>query len=931
MTTSPRHHAGGRLRSAASLGGLTLALGSMLVLLLSSPSVAAGGGGTAADGSDWGSTGVLASDSAVTVRWDNTGNPASSVVYRDSRQRIPHTAGKTYLDVAPSLNDEYYNYFGGQNGLGGMSVTVSQTQNLVDQTVNLSIHGVLGGTNVLGGASRSYLQVFECWGGLTASGRPDPTASQPDPATCQTGAIGADTRGGSASLSEGRYVGTDPLVLNGDWQRYYQNLHGDVPFTAINGTVSGSTAELQNSYFDTTTTNELSSVNIGPDGSASRPFETQTGEEAPGLGCGVRPNVASTPTCWLVIVPRITDVMGASGPISPSLWAQRLQVKLGYRNAGATCPGNKARTLIAGSEMLGNAAASWTPGICGDRQIELGYTKIGDEVARTQFQTGLTQEILTTQPLPGGTAAIEVPLALTAPVFAYSLTYQPSCIELNPPPSTNAQAQTCGYADLADLQKDWKRAGTPVRSLNLNARLVAKLLTQSYDDALIHKSGLTASQWMLDEPGNLVSDPEFLHLNPDLVHESTSSGSPALKINHLILESLRSDAAAQVWNWILADPGARAFLDGCPDPYGHVIDPFYSTRTYVGCESQAATLAAANAAARHSTVVSPNYVDQPLSYPPDGSPFPLPTWQQYQAPGSDELPLTVVDWLPNVNSMADSGRDTAIGFLPQNGNWCDTALDLGCGPPPGKWNDLKIRQPTGNLGLMAISDAGTAARFQLATAKLCDDSGTHCVGADAGSLDKAAGEFQQSAHGGVLEAATNANYAAGAYPLTVPIYAAITPSLDVTTRRSYATAFQYLITTGQRPGYRVGDLPPGYAPLTGNLKVLAARGIATLRMATPPPGGTTGRGTGTGPSGGTLPPGGTGPGPSSVPGGLTPSGTKIKTPSAASPQVQTVGYSTVPAPSVSWAWYTMPIGFAIAMLAGLAGPLLRRRSGVKLT
>lgn len=927
MTTSSRHPAAARVRSAAGMAGMALALGSMMVLLFSSASSAAGG--TAADGSDWGSTGVLASDSAVTVHWDNNGNPASSLVYRDTRQVIPHTGGKTYLDVAPSLNDQYYNEFGPQNGLGGMSVTVSQTQNLVDQTINLTVHGVLGGTNVLGGSSKSYLQVFECWGGLTASGRPDPRASQPDPATCQTGAIGSDTRGGSASLSEGRYVGTDPLVLNGDWKGYYNNLKGDVPFTAINGAVSGSTAQLANSYFDTTTTNELSSVNIGPDGSASRPFETQTGEEAPGLGCGVRPNSASTPTCWLVIVPRITDVMGASGPISPSLWAQRLQVKLGYRNAGATCPGNRARTLIAGSEMLNDAAASWTPGICGAEQIELGYTKIGDQVARTQFQTGLTQEILTTQPLPGGTAAIEVPVALTAPVFAYSLTYQPSCIELNPQPSTDAQAQACGYANLTDLQNDRKRAGTPVRSLNLDARLVAKLLTQSYDDALIHKSGLTAAPWMLAEPGNLVSDPEFLHLNPDLVHESTSSGSPALKINHLILESLRSDAAAQVWNWILADPGARAFLNGCPDPYGHVIDPFYSTRTYVGCESQAAQLSAANAAARHSTTVSPNYVDQPLSYPPDGSPFPLPTWQQYQAPGSDELPLTVVDWLPNVNSMADSGRDTAIGFLPQNGNWCDTALDLACGPPPGKWNDLKIRQPTGSLGLMAISDAGTAARFQLATARLCDDNGSTCVGADASSLDKAAGRFQPSGHGGLLEPATNADYAGGAYPLTVPVYAAITPSLGVSIRRSYATAFQYLITTGQVPGYRVGDLPPGYAPLTSNLKVLASRGIATLRLDAPPTGGTTGSGTGTGP-GGSLPAGGSGPSTGSVPSsGSSPAGSKTK-PSAVAPLVQTVGYSSVPAKHVSWAWFTMPLGFAIALMAGLAGPLLRRRWGVKL-
>lgn len=909
-----------RLRSGAGLAGLTITLISAIVLLLDPPVSA----GTAADGSDWGSTGILASNSAVTVRWDNSGNPASSVVYRDSRQTIPHTGGANYLDVNSTVNDDYYSYFGGQNGLGGMSVTVSQTQDLVDQTVNLAIKGVKGGTNVLGGNSTAYLQVFECWGGLTSSGAPNLHASEPDPATCQVGATGADSRGGTANLSEGRYVGTDPLVLGGNWLDYYNNAKGDLPFWTIGGAISGSTAKRLNSYFNTTTTNELSSVNIGADGSANRPFETQTGQEAPGLGCGVRPNAPSTSTCWLVIVPRINGVMVNSGPIAPSLWAQRLQVKLGFRQAASTCPGGKARTLIGGSEVLSDAAASWTPGICDSKQIELGYSKLGDEVARTQFETGANPAVLTSQPIPDSTPAIQVPVALGAPVIAYSMTYQPTCIERTPAPSTDAEARQCGYANLADLQTDWKRAGTPVRTLNLDARLVAKMLTQSYDDALIHKSGLVTPAWALAEPQNLANDPEFLRLNPSLAHESTSSGSPVLKINHLILESVRSDAAAQVWNWILADPEARAFLNGCPDPDGHVIDPFYSTRTYVGCESQRATLAAQNAANRAATTVSPNYVDQPLAYPPDGSPYPLPTWQQYQAPGTDELPLTVVDWLPTVNSMADSGRDVAIGFLPQNGNWCDASVDESCLPLPGKWNDLKIRQPTGSLGLMAISDAGTAARFQLATANLCDSAGSHCVGASAASLQKAAQRFTTVGHRGLLGPAATADYAGGAYPLTLPIYAAVTPTMDVTTRRSYANAFSYLLSTGQQPGYRVGSLPPGYAPLTQNLRALATKGISALRATVPPTGPVLPpslAGNGPGSTGGT--------GPSSVPaGGTNPSKTG-SSPSAAGANTD-VSLVSVKPDDKSWAWFTMPVGLGITLLAGLAGPFLRRRSGVKI-
>ena len=53
--------------------------------LLGERAQAAAGG----DGSDWGQTGLLTSNSAVTVRWDNADNPASSVVPRDGRQRCP--------------------------------------------------------------------------------------------------------------------------------------------------------------------------------------------------------------------------------------------------------------------------------------------------------------------------------------------------------------------------------------------------------------------------------------------------------------------------------------------------------------------------------------------------------------------------------------------------------------------------------------------------------------------------------------------------------------------------------------------------------------------------------------------------------------------------------------------------------------------------
>lgn len=391
-------------------------------------------------------------------------------------------------------------------------------------------------------------------------------------------------------------------------------------------------------------------------------------------------------------------------------------------------PGGQVRTLMAGSELLSSSAASWVPGLCKAEDIALGYTQLGDQVARAQFDNGADGAVFATG--PASADAVYVPTALSAPVIAYSLSYQPFC-PARPEPYTEEQAKACGYDSLDALDADIARSGTLVRDLRLDARLVAKLLTQSYAYAIFDKQGFRREGWMVERPASLASDPEFVRLNPSLAHISvTDSNINAL--DHFVLEALRSDAAAEVWDWMLADADARAFLHGCPDPDGMVINPFYSARTYAECESQAPALLAQADADRAATPSSASYVDLPLSYPPDGSPYPLPGWQEAD---SDEFPpYTVVDFMPRIDSMPVAGRDVATGYLPRNSDMCLTVLDTSCQPAPGKWKDPKTRQRGDKLGVMAITDSATAARFQLPTALLCDSAGTECVGADAGSL-----------------------------------------------------------------------------------------------------------------------------------------------------------------------------------------------------
>jgi hypothetical protein len=74
-----------------------------------------------------------------------------------------------------------------------------------------------------------------------------------------------------------------------------------------------------------------------------------------------------------------------------------------------------------------------------------------------------------------------------------------------------------------------------------------------------------------------------------------------------------------------------------------------------------------------------------------------------------------------------------------------------------------------------------------------------------------------AANGGVYEldlSSEKAQEATGAYPLAVPIYAAINPEQsDSDTRIAYADLIKFAVSEGQNPGTELGDLPPGYAPL----------------------------------------------------------------------------------------------------------------------
>ncbi len=781
----------------------------------------------AASGSDWGPQGHMASDSAATIRWDNQGNGSGSVVPRDETGLLPHTDAKSYADVNARLRAAAEEAFGPDNGLGGLSLSVSQTQNLQNQAVTVSFSGAkpVTGSN---GLNSTYLQIFQCWGAMGEDGKPDPDAAEPDPATCQFGAIGPD--GDISSTAHQRSLLKDPLVKGGDWEQLAPNstkMNLPAPFQAIGGEATRiedgfNLSEYRNPFFSSTTTNEHSRFLASAQGDGSRSFELQTGTEASGLGCGLNPEAPSVDTCWLVAVPRTEamDEVQPAGPLAPSLWAMRLQVPLHFQPTAAVCPADDAATLSSGSESLTVAMKSWIPGLCADRKFTLGFSPMADLQARQQLGPADPLKF-TTRPLDAGKDVLYAPVALSGVVVA--MTIDNVCTTR----FTEYTLKDCGYADEAAFEADRERNGSMVRNLKFNARLLAKLLTQSY---VVHTAPASVETAPFTSPASttygtpmaysLQGDPEFKRLNPSGLGSAANMAPP-------VVEGLRSDAAAAVWDWILADDAGRAFLNGCPDEAGLVINPFYSTRSYTECQDQAKDLDAVAAAKIKDTKVPASYNYAKAFYPSDSAAYPQAYWTE-RAPvlrqdgAVDQPALTVGDQYARVADMAAAALNTVRAQPASTSQWCAE-----CTPPAFK---SVPRQGYGGRSVLSITDAASAAKFQLPTAQLCDTAGTACIGASAQSLRTAAAGFVKTAVTGVLKPAAKPDYGAGAYPLTLPVYGAVkTAGLAPTAAKTFASLFDYLATDGQEQGFRSGMLPPGYAPLTAGLQADAAAAVKTLQ------------------------------------------------------------------------------------------------------
>jgi hypothetical protein len=670
--------------------------------------------------------------------------------------------GSTTIDWNNGLRDESDpNFANFQN----LSFTVSKTTNLTYEIVNVSWEG--GSPTSEGEFAYDYMQVMQCW---------DDGSGTADPRNCQFGMStnGSSLMGQSAStrnLSEGEDIiqeyGGDfqlPADPGNPFLRQFQ-----VPFV----TPSGDSTFDSRKYFDASSTNEIIAARVEQDGTGTVPFEIQTSLEAPHLGCGGTTTGSGIRDCFIVIVPRGQySVDGApyydgptprvsGSPLSASVWANRVEFPLRFQSVKSGCPIGAAEERTVGNEIVAPAFNSWQSAMCEAKTV-FGFSQIGDSEARRQIVSdvdgaarfAVVSNPLTTEEASGATLAYG-PLVQSAIVVAYNIEYD-----------------VRGQSELIGLN------GRPVTNLVLNQRLLAKLMTQSYQNDV---AGGTEVDYLSSNPTNIALDPEFIDLNPEFAEFQNNAGATG------ILQPIgNADAFRQLWQWIVADEDAAAFLNGTPDEFGMIVNKYY----------------------------------RDLDIPDDAALDSLPKadLSTYLAPAAGQAYGTF-ELRPYVADMHDAGVRTRRADAGTKIVWDQTRN-------PPAFVSVGPQNP-GTRFILGITDITTAVRLKLPMAKLVNGTGT-AVEPTSESISTAIANFGESTIPGVATFNSSIDVA-GAYPLATVAYAAVSVcDASISQLTKYNKLLNLAKGKGQVVGSNRGQLPEGFVPLTAvQTKSLAAM-ISTL-------------------------------------------------------------------------------------------------------
>ncbi len=673
-----------------------------------------------------------------------------------------------WLDTVRDENAPNYSLF------ENLEITVSQVQDLTYQAINVTWQGSIATPSA--DLAANYMQIMQCW---------DDGSGTADPTHCQWGA-GAGTSvsllgAGAGSRSLGN-LGQDP---NQSYTGKFdikpppgQSSHSyAVPFQtpASEANPAGEMTQRFQKFFDSSNSNEIAGARTSGDGTGEVTFEIQTTMEAPHLGCGGITVDGEVRDCWLVVVPRgefmangVLYSQGLDGrlmgsPLSQTNWNNRVEFPLDFRSVKSGCPIGANEVRTTGNEMVATAFSSWQSSMCAKKQV-FGFSMIGDSESRRNIVSetdGAARLSFIDLPLTAtestGSTVVYAPVVKSALVIAFNINYQMQGLsELKP--------------------KDGQR----LTELALTPRLVAKLLTQSYQEDV---AGGTGALYLASNPFNLRFDPEFINLNPEIDDFVESVG-----LTGLMVPIGNEDVFAQLWTWIKADTGAKAFLSGTPDEWGMVINPYYRD---LGINLD-------------STINSFPKAD-------------LSTFKEYSyipEPGFGTFELR-----PYVADLHDGGVRALRGDSGTKTYW-DTMRTPPAFASPGI-------QRLGERFMLTVTDFATAKRLGLGVAKLVNPQGEAVAPSDV-SIDAAISEFVDSDVEGV-KVSTAALEDPDSYPLATLTYAAVDVCrASIAELKSYKSLLNFVTSDGQSIGNAKGQLPIGYVALDEEQVGTAQKAIAAI-------------------------------------------------------------------------------------------------------
>ncbi|MFF2657629.1 hypothetical protein ACFVUH_09735 [Kitasatospora sp. NPDC058032] len=486
-------------------------------------------------------------------------------------------------------------------------------------------------------------------------------------------------------------------------------------------------------------------------------------------------------------------------------WQNAKVIPIRFTATPDECDMQAPDVVAAGQELSNRAMQQWVAGLCLDKKAPLTvqYTPAGgDSAARQSFLSGSRVDV--------------------------GLTAVPDR-ETPARPYVYAPLSTTGISIV--FWADDPNSGRQFRDMKLNARLVAKLLTQTY------QANGVVTPTVDGNPACIFADPEFIQLNPLPAGSGQAwpgcEGGP--ENSSPIVLGTANDLTYQLTSWIAGDPDAARFMAGERDPWGTRVSLRYMRPDYQGYPID--------------QLIRED--DTGLAQKPGEPPLPdeKAHWKQYE-------------WNPLQTNLGEvlrylqQGQSTARKRDKQNGQ--NPRLDA---------------RPIGKRMNFAILDSAQAKAYRLPEASLQNASGAF-VAPTLNSLQAALGDMPVDPATGTQllpygEPNTLYSLDQRAYPLTVVQYAMVPTGGLSAKKADDITKFLRTVTdTGQLFGVEPGRLPEGFLPLTKEQRAQAQDAVKHVAdqdgkwpgnqkpPAPEPEGGNPEPGTPTGGSGGTT--GGTG-------------------------------------------------------------------------